>query len=60
MPKGHDHQVPAGVRVQVEDDKGPLPAERDQVLRAVGQGLRIAEHTAVDLVVLVHIFHSPG
>jgi hypothetical protein len=60
MLERHDHQMPAGVRVQVEDDKGPLSAKGDQIFGAVGPGLCLTERTAFRLVVLLDVFHSPG
>jgi len=32
---GNDHQVPAGIREEIEDDKAGFAAVEDQVFRAV-------------------------
>lgn len=55
----HDHQVPARVRVAVEDHVGALASMRDEVLRAVFFGLRVTKNTPVHVLVIFDVCHTP-
>ena len=52
------HQMTAGVGIAVEDHKGALAAERDQVLGAVFLCLRRAKDTTIGFTAF-DIFHTP-
>ena len=49
----------AGVGIAVENHERMLTAKHDEILRAIGLGLRVAKYTAVFFVVILNIFHTP-
>lgn len=57
---GHDHQVPAGVGEEIENDEAGFPAMDDQVLRTVLFIEGEAESAIFVVLIPPDIFRPPG
>jgi len=57
---GNNHDVPAGVREAVKDDKCLLATVEDEVAGPVGLAQSSAENADITLGVVLDIGHSPG
>lgn len=60
MDVGHDHQVPAGVGEEIEDDEAGFAAVEDQVLGAVLFLEGKAKGATFVVLVPPDVFRAPG
>lgn len=56
----HNHQMPAGVGVEVKDDVGIFPAMEDEIVSGVLAFQGFAKGTSFERLVTIEVFHAPG